>query len=149
MKRFQFRLEPLLRYREHLLQQAQLEVARVRADLLACEERILQHEKDYQETGQELDGEIAAGIESKRYKHYTAYLAGVESNLAAENQRRKELLKRLDEKHRHLLQRSIDKKVLENFKNRRREDYYRQSLKTIQKESDDTSILRKAWEMTS
>ncbi len=57
MKRFQFRLEPLLSYREHLLGQAQQEVARIRADVLACDERIALLEKDSDVTNQELDKE--------------------------------------------------------------------------------------------
>ena len=144
MKRFLFRLESLLRFREHLLQQAQQEVARVCSEVLACEERISRFEKDSAETSQELDKEIAAGIDEKRYKHYTDYLKGIESKLESENVHREELLKLLEEKQKHLTQRSVDKKVLENLKNRRREDYYNEMMKTLYKETDDVAILREA-----
>ena len=142
MKRFQFRLESLLQYREHLMQTAQQEVARIRSELLACEERISRYEKNYVETGETLDKEISTGIDVKRYRHYTSYLDGIESNKESENLHRIELLAILEEKQKHLAQRSIDKKVLENLKNRRRDDYYQEMMNTVYKESDDAMILR-------
>jgi flagellar protein FliJ len=147
MKRFQFRLESLLRYREHLLEQAQQEVARIRADILACDERIAHMEKDSAETDQELDKEVSAGIDVKRYQHYTKYLEGIESNIGRENLRQKQLMKLLEEKQKHLHQRAVDKKVLENLKNRRRDDYYKDLIQTLHKETDDTVIVRQARSM--
>ena len=147
MKRFQFRLEPLLSYREHLLGQAQQEVARIRADVLACDERIALLEKDSDVTNQELDKEVSAGIDVKRYRHYTKYLEGIESSLGAENISRKQMVKLFEEKQKHLHQRSIDKKVLENLKNRRRDDYYKDLIQRLHKETDDTVIVRQARSM--
>ena len=147
MKRFQFRLEPLLRYREHLLGQAQQEVARIRADVLACDERIALLEKDSAVTNQELDKEVSGGIDVKRYQHYTKYLEGIESNLGAENLSRKQLVKLFEEKQKHLHQRSIDKKVLENLKNRRRDDYYKDLIQRLHKDTDDTVIVRQSRSM--
>jgi len=149
MKRFQFRLDPLLRYREFLMEQAQQEVATVRVAVQACEERIARHEKAYDETAHELDQEMSAGVDVKRYKHYTDYLAGIESDLKKEQHALKELLTHLEEKQAQLSQRSIDKKVLENLKNRRREEYYREMMDTMQKETDDIVIVRKAGAVTA
>ena len=147
MKRFQFRLEPLLRYREHLLEQAQQEVARIRADALACDERIALLERDSAATNQELDKEVSVGIDVKRYQHYTKYLGGIESDLGVENLRRKQMMKLLEEKQKHLHQRAIDKKVLENLKNRRRDDFYKDLIQTLHKETDDTIMVRQARSM--
>ena len=147
MKRFQFRLESLLRYREHLLGQAKQEVARIRADVLACDERITLLEKDSDVTNQELDKEVSAGIDVKRYQHYTKYLEGIESNLGAENLSRKQMVKLFEEKQKLLHQRAIDKKVLENLKNRRRDDYYKDLIQRLHKETDDTVIDRQARSM--
>jgi len=147
MKRFEFRLESLLQYREHLLEQSQQEVAKIRADLLACDERIALFEKDYAATCQELDQEVSVGIDVKRYQHYTRYLAGIESNLEIEHLHRKQLMTMLEQKKKQLHQRSIDKRVLENLKNQRRSDFYRNLLQTLHKETDDTVIVRQARSM--
>jgi flagellar FliJ protein len=147
MKRFRFRLESLLRYRGYLAQLAQQEVAGVRSEISSCEERISQYEKDYTETAKELEEEMSLGMDSRRYRHYTRYLKGIESSLEAENVNRKEMLDRLFAKKRQLEQRTLDKKVLEKLKNRRREDYYKEALYTQQKETDDTIILQKVRSM--
>ncbi len=148
MKRFKFRLDPLLRYREHLLEQAQQEVARIRVDLLTCDERIALFERDYAATSQELDQEVSGGMDVKRYQHYTRYLEGIESNLEVENLHRKQLTALLAEKQKHLHQCSVDKKVLENLKNRRRDDYYRDLMQTAHKEADDAVLVRQARSMS-
>ena len=144
MRLFKFRLEPLLRFREHLAEQAQLTVAKIRSDILVFEDRIASLEKSYARTTEELDQKVGSGIGAKQYKQFTHFLAGIESNIESENMQRKELLKRLEEKQKELKQRMTDKKALENLKSRRREDYYQEMLKLDQKESDDMVILRQA-----
>jgi flagellar FliJ protein len=147
MKRFKFRLEPLLRYREHLLAQVQQEVAKIRADVLASEERIALLERDYAATSRELDQEVAAGIDVKRYRHYTRYLDGIESSLEGEHLHRKQLMTLLEKKQKQLHQRSVDKKVLENLKNRRRADFYREKVQRLHNETDDDVMVRQARSM--
>ena len=144
MRVFRFRLEPLLRYRQHLAEQTQLQVAKIRSDILACEDRIAHLEKVYADTTKELEQKVASGIDVKQYNHFTSFLAGTESSIESENLQRKELLKHLEEKQKELNQRSTDQKALENLKNRRREDYYKEMLKSDQKESDNMMILRQA-----
>ncbi|MBW1995743.1 MAG: flagellar FliJ family protein, partial [Deltaproteobacteria bacterium] len=90
------------------------------------------------------DEMVASGIDSKRYKHYTDYIEGLGSSLEAENLKRNELLKRLNEKQKQLARRSVDRKVLEKLKNRRRQDYYREALRNLQKETDDMLVVSKA-----
>ena len=144
MRVFKFRLEALLRYREHLAEQTQLKVAKIRSDILACEYRIARLEKVYTDTSDELEQKVASGIDVKQYKHFTNFIAGTESSIESENMQREELLKHLEEKQKELNQRSTDKKALESLKNRRREDYYKEIMKTEQKGSDDMAILRQA-----
>jgi flagellar FliJ protein len=142
MKRFRFRLEPLLRYREHLEQRARQEVAETQKKILLGEERIAGYERLYADTARELDDAATAGIDSKQYRHYTRYLEGIEASLDRERLQREEMLVRLSEKQEQLAQRAVDKKVLEELKNRRRDDYYRESMQTLQKEADDMIIVR-------
>ena len=144
MRLFKFRLEPVLRYREHLAEQAQLEVAKIRSDILACEDRIAHLEQSYAHTAEELDQKVGAGIDAKQYKQFNQFLERIELSIESENMQRRELLKRLEEKQKELKQRTTDKKALERLKNRRREEYYREMLKLDQKESDDRVILRQA-----
>ena len=144
MRLFKFRLEPILKFREHLAEQAQLKVAKVRSDILLCEDRIARLEKSLAHTTEEMDQKVGAGLGAKEYKQFVNYLAGIESNLEAESLQRRELLQRLEETQKELKQRTTDKKALESLKDKRRKDHYQEMLKLDQKESDDMIIIRQA-----
>ena len=144
MHLFKFRLEPLLKYREHLAEQAQLKVAKIRSDILLSEDRIARLEMSYTQTAEEMDQKMGSGIGAKEYKQFTRYLEGIESNIEAESIRRRDLLQLLEKKQEELTQRTTDKKALERLKSRRRKDYYQALLKIEQEESDDMALIRQA-----
>ncbi len=142
MRRFQFRLASLLRYREYLEKQAKQAVASVRSDIVQCEERIARYETEQAETTKALEEEIATGIDSKRYTHYTDFIESIDAGIQTEAVHREALRTLLLEKQKQLAQRSVDKKVLEKLKDRRREEYYQEALRTFQKETDDMIVTR-------
>mgnify|MGYP001320485498 CR=1 FL=1 len=137
-------MQALLRYREYLERRMQLEVAKIRSDILECDDCILHCKGTIDDALQHLDRETVCGIDSTRYLHYTAYLTGMESLLESQNLRRKKLLQVLGRKQEKLLKQSVKKKALENLKEHRKEKYYRQVRKYEDKETDDASILKKA-----
>ena len=144
MKKFQFRLQPLLRYREYLERLAKIEVSNVLIDIAESEKRI-DHAKDSRSvTATRLDEESSRGISSERFRLFTNYIEGIEAFLETENEHRRQLLELLVEKQKKLTQKSVEKKVLENLKKKRKEQYYGELRKSIQKEADDTIIVRKA-----
>ncbi len=147
MKRFRFRLASLLRYRQYLERKAQLEVARVRSDIVACDRRIGQLKNDFEAAGRRLETEAETGVDAVRYLLFTNYLSGIDSFIEAENERRKRFLKELAKKQKILAERSMEKKILENLEERKKEAYYHEMLTAERKEADDTIILRKARDM--
>ena len=68
----------------------------------------------------------------------------MESFVKSEGVRRQELLHVLTKKQKELERKTISKKVMENLKDRRKEEYYKAMLKDMYKETDDMIILRKA-----
>lgn len=144
MKRFQFRLEAFLRYREYQEQSAQMEVARARSDLMACEEKIARSREDCAKKMRELETRTSAGIESDRFLLFSEYLAGVESFLESEDGRRGELVKILEAKQKDLAEKSVKRKSLENLREQRKEEYYKEIANALGKETDDGVVLRKA-----
>ncbi len=144
MKKFQFRLESLLRFRAFGERMAQIAVAGAQLNIRECEASIKQSEKDLVFTAKKLDTEMSSGIDANRYQWYTSYIAGIETFLEAERKRLEKLLKILVEKQKKLAQKSMEKKVMGNLKDRKKEEYYSDMVKSIQKETDDTIIIRKA-----
>ncbi|MBF0397494.1 MAG: flagellar export protein FliJ [Desulfobacterales bacterium] len=147
MKRFQFRLDAYLRYKEYLEQKAKLELAKAGADVIACEERINNLKDEYEQTLGKLDIETVSGIDANRYLRYNYYLSSLESSIKYEEDSHKKLLKILEEKQKNLSQKSIERKTIENLKDKQKEEYYKEMLISQQKETDDITILRKAREI--
>lgn len=147
MKKFQFSLESFLRYKKYIERKAQLDVAKARADVLEGENRIDNLKKKYAEVMQNLDDEMSSGINADRYMHFTQYLTGINSFLDTQNKQQKSLRHILNEKQEKLAQASTSKKVLENLRLRRKEEYYSQILESLYKEADDMITLRKAREI--
>jgi len=144
MKKFQFRLEPLRRYREFLERQKQLEVARARSDVLSCEESIEKTRAAFSETASRLEADMGGGMDAARFLQIRNYLSGLEAFAASEEERRRGLLKHLTRRQEELARKSVEKKAIEKLKARQEEEYYTTVLKEEQKGMDDTSILRQA-----
>jgi len=144
MKKFQFRLEPLRRYREFLERQKQLEVAKARSDVLSCEESIEKTRTAYSEAVSSLETDLGKGMPAARFLQVRNYLSGLASFEASEEKRRGGLLKTLVRRQEELAKKSIEKKAIQKLKDRQKEEYYTAMLKEEQKTLDDTVILRQA-----
>jgi len=143
MKKFKFRLQSLLRYREFLERRAQLEAADIQSRIRICEDAIRRHREQYDSILKDFEKELQRGIRSERYTSFTAYLGKIESDMETDIQHRKKLFDELARKQQELMKRSVHKKVMVNFKQKQTESYYSRMLKDIQKETDEMIIMRK------
>ena len=98
MKRFKFRLDPVIRYREYRERIAQIELARETQALIETKNRISEIEQTRRYAASELDGEQKEGIEVDRYRVFTAYLRGLRHEIESESERLVEIGKRIREK---------------------------------------------------
>lgn len=144
MKKFEFRLQPLLRYREHCENQALQALMAARQQVRRCEEKIAECLKARERKETELDALIAAGMDMARYRWYMDYISGIDMALEAEEKRLKGLLKLEAEKQKDLARKSMDKKILENLKAQKKEQYFSDMLELEHKTADDMILLRKA-----
>jgi flagellar protein FliJ len=144
MKRFRYRLEPLLTYRKHLEHIAQLEVAKASAEVSACSHNIDMLKINYHQNALELEQKMSSGINAENFIVYRSYLNGMENIIDDEIKRHKQLTNILLKKKEMLKEKSIAKKALSNLKTRKKRKYYEDLLKAEQKETDDTIIVRKA-----
>jgi flagellar FliJ protein len=84
----------------------------------------------------DLEVRMLAGIEADHYHRYTDYVAQLETVLAMERDRHKDLIRVLREKQAILAKRSVERKVLENLKQRKQTEYYDTVTRLLQKESE-------------
>lgn len=144
MKKFKFRLDPLLRYRSFQEHQKKLAVAAARYEVMACEAAIDEMVLSAQTAAETLDSAIAEGIDARRLEWFNHYLEGLSSSRASAEARRIELKKTLTSRQQELTEKTVARKVVDNLKSRKREDYYREALKAEQMALDERVILRNA-----
>ena len=148
MKRFTFRLEALLKYRQYLELLAQQETAKAYKNVKASEMRIRDLKVELLQGAEVLDRAVAKGISAVEFKSHADFLDGVADDRAREIIRKTRLETVLGEKQAALTQKSVDKKVLERLKSRKKSEYMGEFLRSEQNASDEISSLKKAREIT-
>lgn len=146
MKKFRFSLEPLLRYRTFLEQKAKQELAEAYKNLYDCEEQIKKIEGDKAEALVRMDREMEKGISSDQYRLHTSFLDSLDAMILTEQDRRIRLMKVVREKQQVLAKKSVEKKAIENLKQKKRTEYIEEMASSQQKMSDDIIMARKARE---
>ncbi|MBF0102908.1 MAG: flagellar export protein FliJ [Desulfobacterales bacterium] len=146
MKKFQFRLQSLLRYREFLEREAKQQLLQAQSEVIACDERIKKYSEAYESWALKLENRTGEGINFYQYQLYTNYLESMDTMIKQETQLRAKLQEKVHKAQQLVLQKQKDKKILENFKERKKELYYQEVMALEQKETDETIILRKVKE---
>jgi len=141
MKKFQFSLKALLSYREHLEQIAMQELAKAQSDVNQVTAYIEEIEEEFSKARNNLEIESEKGITSEELGMYIDYLNGLEQK----KYEARDVLARLMvivEKRRDVLQtKSIEKKIIMNLKDKRRNEYVNEALKSAQSDSDEMVLL--------
>ena len=144
MKKFKFKLDALLRYREYLEHKMKLEVASVVAEIDACKKNIEQLKDDQKKTTERLSILSETGIDGNELLRYTEYISALDIETDIRKTELRNLMSKLFKKKKELKKKSIDKKVIENLKDLKKEEYTHELNLMIQKESDDMVSIRRA-----
>ena len=144
MKKFKFKLDSLLRVRSFQEDQQKLAVVAARQEVITCEERIDEIRLQARKAAETLETSLVEGIDAMRLKWSNDHLSGLSALRVLEEGRHRELMKILICKQQELTKKTIARKVVENLKSRKKEDYYQEAIKAEQKEMDDMVILRSA-----
>ena len=148
MKRFKFRLDPLVRYREYRERIAQVDLAREIQALIETKNRISGIEEIRRNAASDLYGEQKEGMQVDRYRVFTAYLQGLRDDIDSESERLIEIGKRLREKQRVAKAETIKKKTLERIKQNEYSKYLEQMNRIEQKAADElTGLMKKSEEV--
>ena len=98
MKRFSFKLEPLLNYRRYLERLAQQETAKAHMDVKACESLIKRLETELKHQSDQMDSNLETGMTSSEFRRFHDYFQGTGMVINDEQKRRQMLKNRLDKK---------------------------------------------------
>ncbi len=144
MKKFVFRLQPLLKYRQYLEHIAKQELAKAYQNVRDVEILINSLEELYSRKAAELDNEAVNGIRAQYFKQCIDYLGSLENEIKSEKIKLANLRKVLAEKQAKLTRKSVEKKVIERLRQKKENDYMNEFRKEEQKESDEMASLKKA-----
>lgn len=143
MKRFRFRLEPVVRYRQYLERIAQLDLARERQAFVKTKERISAIEETIRQAAGELEAEEDHGVDVERCRLFLVYLRGLNHDIEAENRRLGEIGRRIREKQDIVKGKSIKRKTMELLKKHEYFKYLEWVGIAEQKMADELIALRK------
>lgn len=137
MKRFKFRLDPVIRYRQYLERIAQINLAKEKHALIETKNRISKIEQTKQYAAGELEREQEQGIEVDRHRVFTDYLRGLGEEVESESERLIEIGKRIRERQETVKAETIKKKTLEWVKQAEHSKYLELITRAEYKEADE------------
>jgi len=146
MKKFQFRLESLLKYREYLEHKKKLEVASAVSRVNTCENVITGLKENLKHAVKRLSFLAETGISGRDLMRYTEYMSTLDIEIDIRYTELKMLTDKLAERKKELQKKSIDKRVIENLKDLKKDEYTHEVNLMIQKESDDMVSIRRTGE---
>ncbi|MCD4722757.1 MAG: flagellar export protein FliJ [Desulfobacula sp.] len=144
MKRFEFKLQPLLSYRQYLERLAQQNTAKANMNVQNCEKQITYLKQTYDQNADTIENIVVKGVKASEFRRYHDYLDSVESRIEDEKLRKIDLKKVLKEKLLELKKKSVDKKAMEIYREKLKTEYTQEIIKIEQKELDEISSLKTA-----
>ena len=142
MEKFGFRLDPVIRYREHLERMALMELAKAKRLLLQTKNKIEVLERNRSDVTANLRSEETKGIDVSRHRIFSAYLRGVTARIAQEKDRLVEIAATIREKQEAFDAQRIKKESLVLLRQKKHADYLEAIDRAEQKAADELMSLR-------
>ena len=136
---FRFNMQKALDYREQLEEEAKMRLAKAESDLRKGEERLEKLKREFQTEQEAAAGKLMSN--SELWLH-DQYIKGLRQDIAEAAMQTRMLRQIAEEARRNLAQRSIDKKLLEKLKERKKRQYHQAELKQEQYFNDEIATIR-------
>lgn len=142
MKKFKFRLDPVLRYRQYREKLALMELARARQAFVLSKKKIQQIQQARKGVMTDLNARQTEGLEVNRYRIYAAYLQGLGEKIKSENEHLMGIGRMVKEKHETAEAERISKDTLQRVRETQYAHYLQGRDRTEQKAADELIALR-------
>ncbi|MGD8758213.1 MAG: flagellar FliJ family protein [Deltaproteobacteria bacterium] len=143
MKRFKFRLDPVLRYRRYREELALMELARARRALVLSEKKLEQIQQTRQGVMMDLDARQAERLEVNRYRIYRAYLKGLGAEIETEKEHLADIGREVRDKYETAEANRISRETLQWVRQTQYTDYLQMSDRAEQKGAEELIALSK------
>lgn len=116
MKKYKFKLQPLLKLREFKEEIAKVELGRVNKKIQDAEDKIMGHQKDIDEAYESQHANLNAGKDLNFLQFYPYFITNKQNAIKALEDELVELRKLAEEKMKEMLQRRNEVKVMDKLK---------------------------------
>jgi len=140
VKRFKYRLQPLLNVKSHIERERQKDHALAVERIMRQEEQLSQVDAQRETTLIEQRAGLLGSISISKMLVYSRYLLKLKKNTLAGIETLRGLKKNADEKRLVLVEASKERKIYEKLKERQQDKYNRESARQEQKETDEIAI---------
>ncbi len=144
MKRFKFKLQPLLSYRRYLERVAQQKTAKAHMNMKNCEKQIKDLKQTWELSADKIDNIVTKGVNASTFRQYHDYLDSVQNSIKDKKLSKIQLNKLLKERLLKLKKKSVDKKAMELYKEKLKLKYNQEIIKIEQKELDEIVSIKTA-----
>ena len=146
MKKFVFKLQSVLKYREHLENIARQEVVKALMDVTDCEKQIKDMRQVRLALADQIEKKTIKGIPAMLFRQYNDYMDSIENDIVLKMQEHQQLQKVLAVKQQLLTKKSVGRKIIERLMDKKRAEYIEEMMKEEQNIADEFSSLKKARE---
>ena len=144
MKKFNFKLQSVLKYRSHLENLARQEAMKALMDITQCENAMAQIRQERQSLALRIEQETTKGVSAQMFRHYNDYLDALDADIVRKENEKIQLNKVLAVKQQTLIQKGVERKAIERLKEKKRAEYIDEMMAEEQKIADDIASLKKA-----
>ncbi len=146
MKKFNFKLQSVLKYREYLEDLARQETSKAFMDVMESIKAIEKLKFDYSKVFDDLNKAILKTISADEFRQYHNYLNSIENDILEKTAIKTKLKKILLDKQKILTQKTINKKIIELLKKKKKTQYMEKLRKIEQNIIDEAVVLKKVRE---
>ncbi len=143
MKRFSFRLENILKYRNYMEQRAQMALLDVRNEFMRIENRVKRLATERTEVRLKCRDEVTKGLDVPMYKIHQAFLQKLDHDIVIAHEAIQEAGDKVKAQEKILKGESIKKRSLETLKDLRRTNYIKELEQEEQRFMDEMVIIKR------
>jgi flagellar FliJ protein len=140
VKKFKYRLQPLLNVKSHIERERQKDHALAVERIMRQEEQLSQVDAQRESTLIEQRAGLLGSISITKMLVYSRYLLKLKKNTLAGIETLRGLKKNAEEKRSVLVEASKERKIYEKLKERQQDRYNTESARQEQKETDEIAI---------
>jgi flagellar FliJ protein len=137
MKKFKFRLESVLNYREQIEDQKRIAMAKVQRVIVDEERKLTEAHRALEEAREEIRRSRTGEIDVAASRRQMTYVSGLKERVSDVLKGLRKLEQELNRKREELVQARKDHKVLEMLKRRRLVEYVKDAEHADQAQTDD------------